>query len=111
MSAMKVRKANTILLPLESYLYLQDKEYFERCGRHKSDKMIAKLTQNFNQFQHNGYKRLMDGDLGGCVGKPENSYEEGRWTSWSCEDMKRILDEAGLPYKDGEETEYIAVSL
>lgn len=54
---------------------------------------------------------LKDGDLGGCVGDWKNGYEEGRWTSWSCEDMKRILIEAELPYKDGEEIEYIAVSL
>ena len=108
---MKVRKANTILLPLESYLYLQDKSYFERTGKHNTDKMIERLTCTFNQLQCNGHKRLKDGDLGGCVGKPENSYEEGRWTSWSCSEMKRILDEEGLPFKDGDEVEYISVSI
>ena len=108
---MQTRKANTILLPWESYLYLQQKERNERCGDWKTEKQIEKLKANFENFAHNGYKRLMDGDLGGCVGDWKNGYEEGRWTSWSCEDMKRILTEAGLPYKDGEETEYIAVSI
>ena len=108
---MQTKKANTILLPLESYLYLQDKSHLERCGKHGSEKRIERLKKNFKEFSYNGYKQLMDGDLGGCVGNWENGYEEGRWTSWSCEDMKRILDEANLPYKDGKETEYIMVSL
>lgn len=108
---MQTRKANTILLPLESFLYLQDKSYFERCGKHHTEKQIERLIRNFENFAHIGYKQLKDGDLGGCNGKPENGWEERRWTSWSCEDMKQILTEVGLPYKDGEETEYIAVSL
>lgn len=108
---MQTRKANTILLPWESYLYLQQKSRNERCGDWKTEKQIKRLKASFDNLSHDGYKMLMDGDLGGCVGNWENGYEEGRWTSWSCEDMKRILSKAGLPYKDGEETEYIAVSL
>ncbi len=108
---MRTRKAKTILLPWESYLYLQQKGRNERCGDWKTEKQIAKLKANFEEFSYNGYKRLLDGDLGGCVGDWKNGYEEGRWTSWSCEDMKRILDEAGLPYKDGEDTECVDVSI
>lgn len=108
---MRTRKVNTILLPLESFLYLQEKGYNERCGKYRTEKQIERLKRNFESFAYNGYKRLCDGDLGGCVGNYENAYEERRWTSWSCEDMKRFLNEANLPYKEGKETEIIEVSL
>lgn len=99
-------KAKSILVPLESYLYLNRKRREERdtSGKPLNEERVV---VNFNRFAHGGYKRLMDGDYGGCIGKAENGYKEGRWTSWSCEDMKRILTEAGLPYKDGEDVEYI----
>ena len=78
-------------------------------GKHKTESAIKRLKQSFENFSHNGLYRIYDGDLGGCNGKPENSWEEKRWTSWSCEDMKRILDSAGLPYKDGGEREVINI--
>lgn len=105
----RVCKSPTLLVPLESYLYLQDRCRFERCGNHHSEMQRQKLSRNFEQFAYNGKKQLCNGDLGGCNGKPENAWEEGRWTSWSVEDMIRILDEAGLPWERGEETEYIAL--
>ena len=91
-------KAKTILVPLESYIYLNNKRRSERSN---SDKPLneERLAVNFNRFARDGYKQIMDGDFGGCIGT--------RWTSWSCEDMKRILDKAGLPYKDGDDVEYI----
>ena len=104
-------KKSTILVPLESYLYLQQKCHEERSetGRPLSEQTIERLKRSFNSLSYNGYYRLMDGDLGGCNGSPKNAYEERRWTSWSCEDMKRILSEAGLPCKDGEATETISL--
>ena len=99
---MNIIKANTILVPWESYLYLQQKCRNERCGDWKTEKQIERLKRNFEAFSHNGYKQLMDGDLGGCV--------NGKLTSWKCEDMKRILNEAGLMYKDGGESECIIYS-
>lgn len=108
---MHVRKSNSILVPWKSFLFLQQKCRHERCGDCHSERQIERLRRSFDDLAFKGYKRLLDGDLGGCKGDWKNGYEEGRWTSWSCNDMKKILDEAGLPYKDGEETEYIAVSL
>lgn len=102
-----LRKSQTVLVPLESFLYLQDKQRFERSGKHSTEKSIEKLKRNFEQFSYDGYKQIMNGDLGGCKGKPENAWEEHRWTSWSVENVKSMLDEAGLSWKDGEETEYI----
>lgn len=104
---MRVCKSSTILVPLESFLYLQDKQRFERSGKHCSEQNIERLKYNFETFSYNGYKQIMNGDLGGCKGEPENAWEERRWTSWSVEDIKKILDEASLPWKEGEEQEYI----
>lgn len=103
------RKSSTILLPLDSFLFLQDESFYERCGKHYSEKQMQRLTRNFEQFGHGGYKQLKSGDLGGCNGVPENAWEEHRWTTWSIEDMKNILNEAGFSWKDGEEVEYISV--
>lgn len=102
------RKSPTILVPLESFLYLKEKSYIERCGKHHTEKMKQRLIRNFETFSHNGMKQLVNGDLGGCNGEPENSFEEGRWISWSVDHMAEILDKAGLPFKRGESVEYIA---
>lgn len=104
-----VKKSSTILVPLDSFLCLQDKSFYERCGKHHNEEQMKRLTRNFEQFAHEGYKQLANGDLGGCKGDPENAWEEYRWTTWSVEDMKNILNEAGLLWKDGEEKEYISV--
>lgn len=103
------RKSPTLLVPLESFLYLQEKCHIERCGNPQSEKAKQRLIRNFEEHSYNGKKQLMNGDLGGCNGNPENAWEERRWTSWSVEDMIEILSEAGLPWERGEDTEYIAV--
>ncbi len=64
---------------------------------------------NFVRFGQEENEQRDRGDLGGCKGDPENAWEEHRWTTWSVEDMKNILNEAGLLWKDGEEKEYISV--
>lgn len=104
---------NSIFIPLESYLYLHEQHIAQRSGRIMSDKMRQHLVNNFNNFcwKSNGMYNAMDGYLGGAFGPPENSYEEGRWTSWSVQDMKRMLDAAGLPWEDGPVIESISVGL
>ena len=99
-------KANTILVPLESYLYLQEKQHTERSASYKQFD-DDRVKRAFYKHSYNGFYQLYDNDLGGCIGEPFRAFEEGRWTSWSCEDMKQILDNAGLPYKDGEQEEII----
>ena len=104
---MRVRITNTILVSKEAYMYLQRKGKIERAGKDFSQEHLERLEKNFDNFAHDGYKKLIDGSLGGCIGNPENAYEQGRWTSWSCKDMAKMLDEAGLDYKMGEPTEII----
>lgn len=103
-------KAHTILVSWESWLYLEEKSYVERSGKKHTEYSLERMKREFKRFAYyDGMKQLKDGDFGGAIGKPENSWEERRWTSWTCEDMKRILDDAGLPWKQGEDTTYIAV--
>lgn len=102
--------ANAILVPWESWWYLEERSFQERCGKPHTEYSKEKLRSSFNRFvDSDGFKRLKDHDFGGAVGKPENSWEEHRWTSWSCKDMKKMLDEAGLPWKDGGCVTYISV--
>ena len=97
-------KKKSIRVPLESWLYLQNECKKQRCGGEISTRFIEMLTKEYNRYDKNGHV-LVDGDLGGAIGNPENSYEEGRWTSWSIEQMKKMLDEKALPYQDGEEVD------
>ena len=107
---MKVRVYNSIFVPWESWCYLEEMSYFQRCGKHHTEKHWERFKRAFDQFAfYDGMKQICDYDFGGASGKPERSYEEGRWTRWSCEDMKKFLDEAGLPWKQGESEERISV--
>ena len=102
-------KRKTIRVPLESLLYLHEIMRNQRIGDHLSERSIERLTKNYNNhYKENGYE-LMDGSLGGAIGKPENSYEEHRWTDWNVQDMKEMLDKANLPYVDGEDIDVIDV--
>ena len=110
----KPRKVNTILLPLESYLWLHEEGFKQRNERGEtklSDKSRDRLTNNFHQHKvkSTGLYAAHDGNFGGCNGDPHNAWEEGRWTSWTVEDMAKMLDENGLPYEIGEPTEVIPV--
>lgn len=107
---MQVRTVNTILLPWESWLYLENKSFQERCGKCHTKLHVEKMKRNFDFFAiYDGMKQIGDYDFGGATGNYEKSWEEHRWTRWSCEDMKRYLDEAGLPWKEGEQVERISV--
>ena len=104
-----VRNVNSIFLPLDSYLYLHELCTAQRSGRTMSDNHRKWLETNFHRVccKSNGMYNAMDGYLGGAVGKPQNSYEDRRWTTWSVEDMKNILDAAGLSWAEGPTLEVI----
>lgn len=101
---------NSILVPWESWWHLESVSYFQRCGKDHTEKQKERAERNFECFAiHDGMKQICDYDFGGATGEPERSYEEGRWTSWNCEDMKKILDEAGFPWKQGDPSERISI--
>lgn len=104
-------KKRTLLVPLESLLYLEDQCHLQRGGHHTTEKTIERLTREMEKpHNKNGYM-LFDGSFGGAVGDPKNSYEEGRWTSWSIDTVKEMLDKQGLPYQDGEDIDVINVNI
>ena len=94
-------KRKTMGLSKEAYMYLHERCRNERIGDHLSEKSKERLERSFDQFAHKGYKEYYDGDLGGAV--------NGRWNSWTCDQVKKMLDENGLDYIDGEEKESIEV--
>ena len=101
-TAMVEKTRNTIKVPLESLLYLQEVCRNQRCGDHLSERTIERITRDYENHYKDTWRTLEDDCLGGAYGDPKNSWEEGRWTDWSVEDMKALLDKKGLPYKDGE---------
>ena len=102
-------KKRSIRVPLESRLYLEDQLHLQRGGHHTGENTIKRLTlESQKDYNKNGFL-LMDGSLGGAVGDPKNSYEEGRWTSWSIDTMKKMLDQAKLPWYDNEDIDCIEV--
>lgn len=110
---MKVKKEKTILVPVESWWYLYNKSHEQRSetGRPLSEKTKENLIRRAFNYGEWEYHKLCNGDLGGCIGDPLHAWEEGRWTSWSIDEMKQMLDEVDLPYKDGKEIERIEVSM
>lgn len=105
------RKANTMLVTWEGWLYLRERQHEERSvtGKPFSEKSIARFKSNFDSYAKNGWKQIMEYDFGGCVGSPKNAWEEHRWTEWSISQMMNMLDEKGLPYKESEPIEVIDV--
>lgn len=103
----------SIFVPLESFLYLHSEFRRQRSGRIMSERERERLEKSFANFcyKSNGMYAMMDGALGGCNGPHENAYEEGRWTSWSAQDMAKMLDAAGLPWEAGPDIECIEVGL
>lgn len=107
---MKKCMRNSILVPWESWWHLEDTSSCQRSGQQHTEEQKEKMKRHFEDFAiYDGMKKILDYDFGGAVGNPERSYEEGRWTRWNCEDMKKILDEVGLPWRQGDLTEIINV--
>lgn len=108
---MKITKEKTLLVPVESWWYLNNKCHEERIGKPLTEEQKERQINHAFRSGELKYKEICNGDFGGCIGNPENAFEEGRWKNWSIDDMKQMLDEAGLSYKDGEEKDFIHVCL
>ncbi len=79
---------NTILLPYESWAYLKARSREERIGRKTSDALLKNMWSVL--AKEDGKIRLNGNSLGGR--------ENGEITSWSIEDIQKMLDENGLTY-------------
>lgn len=94
-----IRTVNTIEVKLDAFLYLQELCCKQRLNREMSERQKERLKKNFERYAHNGLKQLHDGCLGGA--------ENGKWTSWTCEDMEAILIKAGFECFRGKPIEII----
>lgn len=81
---------------LESYLYLQEQCKLQRLGEKLTDKQIERYTKNYYK-QFSGGIYLTSGQLGGA--------KDNKWTSWTIEDMKTLLEKANLQYEYSEVNE------
>ena len=88
-------KVKAIRVPLESYIYLQQENRIQRTGKELSEKVIERFKRSFETYNKDG-ALLLNGSLGGAN-------EEGKWTSWTVEDMKDMLNKQNLPYENCEE--------
>lgn len=105
-------KAKSIKVNWESWFYLHQEEHKQRSetGKPISEKTVEKLKRNFYNFaDKNGMKTILSGDFGGCIGNPINGWEERRWTSWTLDEMKKMLDEKGLKWEESEDKEILPV--
>lgn len=112
--------AKAIATGIDGCIYLKNRQWLERSGKPLSKKAVEYSKKNFAKSLVNehwgknykdlvGMKILMDGAFGGCKGNPENGWEEHRWTSWSADDMSRMLDEAGIEWKKAPCQEYCTI--
>ncbi len=80
----------SLKVDLEGYLYLQEQCRLQRLGEKLTDNQIKRLTRNYYNNYPNGVN-LTNGQLGGA--------KDNKWISWTIEDMKNLLDKAGLQYE------------
>lgn len=104
-------KKRAIKVPLDSWIYLINIQSMQRGGHNISEHYKEHLTKEMERSYNKDGHLLIDGSLGGAIGKPENSYEEHRWTDWSIDQMISMLDEVGLSYREVEPVDCIEVNL
>ena len=104
----KHRILNRIAVSKEAFIYLQKLQRSQRGCKPLTDEKLAELYDKRIGKTKEGFVILEDGSCGGGDG----TYY-GRWTSWSCEDLKTILNKAGYTYIELEaiEQDYINVYL
>lgn len=93
-------KVKTILVNLESYLYLRKRMRVERgCEINETWEqfIIKEFNRNALKCGNELFKEIADYDLGGGIGE----YDRG-WTSWSIKDIQLMLDKQKLNYSFNE---------
>ena len=99
---MKLVKSKSIFIGKEAHFFLDEESRKQRGCKCLSKE--AKEKQWMRIPKVDGLRNVIDDTYGGGDG----TYH-GKWTSWSVEDIKRMLNEAGLSYVEGPEVEYIDI--
>lgn len=87
------RMVKVVGVTIEGYIFLQSK-WYERKGKVLSDSWKEHLKRRYVADLGNGWHGHYNGDLG-----------------FSCEEVKQLLSEQGLPFKDAGEQRVTDISI
>lgn len=102
-SVAKVSK--TIFIGKEAHLFLSREQRKQRGCKPLPDEVEEKAWNRMYKNK-NGMKMVDDNSYGGGDG----TYR-GKWWGWNVDTIKAMLNEANLPYIEGEPIEYFEVYL
>jgi len=94
-------KLETIYIPKQAYLQLTKRQRAERGCRPLSEEALEKLWTRIPQARKDGDFIRVDKD---SLGGGDGTYY-GKWTSWDVPTLKRMTEELGYSWKQGEEIE------
>ena len=94
-------KIETIYIPKEAYFKLRNRERRERGCAELSEEVLERSWRRIPDFRkENGMIRVDKDSLGGGDGT-----RNGKWTSWDVPTLKKMTEELGYSWKQGEEIE------
>ena len=100
-------KSETIYVTKEAYIALSEKSRIQRGCKPLTLEQYEKRFKKMPACRiKNGLIRLDDNSMGGGDG----TYN-GKWTTWSVDDLKKMLSEMGHTWERGEDIEYMLVNL
>lgn len=89
-------KQKSIIVNLDGYIYLQCESRTQRGGE-ITERYIEHLKENFKNINPKGEHKICDYDLGGGCGSKNPS----TWTSWSIDEMAKMLKKQKIPFGIG----------
>ena len=100
---LKEKTSNTIWIDKSAYMYLENESRRQRgCKPVRDvDRMWKRVAMT---WKNSDKARVSDLTFGGGDG----TYD-GEWTSWSVKEVKRMLNENGFTYEDGEPMQYVTL--
>lgn len=95
-------KQETIYIPKEAYFKLRNRQRVERGGEPLDDEILERSWARMPDSRKDGDMIRVDGD---SLGGGDGTYN-GKWTSWDVPTLKRMVEEMGYTWKQGEEIEF-----
>lgn len=97
-----VATSETIMIGREAYFFLREEERKQRGCKPLTPESEERIWNRITK--RDGLYQCTNDSFGGGDG----TYN-GRWWSWPVATVKKMLDEAGLEYQEGETVEFIRV--
>lgn len=98
------RTLNTIIVSPDVWRWLRNKQRASYGYKEMTDEEFTKLYRRYSPKKPDGRVVVSDDAMYFGTGQRRSPQTPRR-----CSDLKRMLDEAGLPYEDGEPVEVIPV--